>query len=184
MSNRPKRPIVTVFGSSQIPDEANLYEEARTLGQAVAQRGYAVCSGGYGGLMEAVSRGAKEAGGHTIGVTVKTFVWGRANPWIDEVIEAPDFITRLRTMTEMGRAYIILPGGIGTLTELGLTWSLLQIGEVHGRPCIVVGEVWAEALAFFRRRLIIREQDFALLRWVASAPEAVSLLPPPNEVRL
>src|SRR5689334_11099528 len=105
---------VTVFGSAFPCDGSSAYAAAYRLGSLLAEKGYAVCNGGYGGLMEASSRGAREAGGHTIGVTCA--IWPRAaNRYIVEEIRTQSFPERLLTLVERGDAYVVLPGGTGTL---------------------------------------------------------------------
>ena len=110
---------VTVFGSSLPGEGSTAYVEAQRLGRLLAEAGYAVCNGGYGGLMEASARGAREAGGHTIGITC--VIWPRpANPYIVEEVRTQNFPERLMTLIERGDAYLVLPGGTGTLAELAL----------------------------------------------------------------
>lgn len=137
---------VTVFGSSLPPERTAAYEEARLLGRAFAERGFAVCNGGYGGLMEASARGACEAGGHTIGVTCSIWPY-RANAWIREEIRTASFAERIMTLIERGDAYIVLPGGTGTLAELALAWEMMNkatlAARVGGkRPLVLVGSYW------------------------------------------
>jgi uncharacterized protein (TIGR00730 family) len=137
---------VTVFGSSLPGEGSAAYREARRLGGLLAEAGYALCNGGYRGLMEAAARGAREAGGHTIGVTCA--LWpGKANPWIVEEVRAPSFADRLLTLIERGDAYIVLPGGTGTLAELALAWEIMNkanlSGTVAGRkPLLVTAPYW------------------------------------------
>ncbi len=116
---------VTIFGSS-LPTETNIaYAEALRLGRALAECGLAVCNGGYGGLMEATARGAREAGGHTVGVTCA--LWNsRANPWIVEEVRTASFSDRLMMLIERGDAYVALQGGTGTLAELALAWEMMN----------------------------------------------------------
>ena len=110
---------VTIFGSSIPGEGTEVYKETQQLGRRLAEAGFAVCNGGYGGLMEASARGARESGGHTIGVTCN--VWpAAANRWIAEEVRTPTFMQRLLTLIERGDSYIVLPGGTGTLAELAL----------------------------------------------------------------
>lgn len=116
---------ITIFGSSLPDAESEIYRTARELGRKIAERGWIVCNGGYSGLMEASARGAREAGGHTVGVTCA--VWpAPANPWIVEEVRAPSFLERLLTLIERGDAYVVLPGGTGTLAELALVWEMMN----------------------------------------------------------
>src|ERR1700733_6054580 len=116
---------VTIFGSSLPAEGSKAYLEAQSLGRLLAEAGFAVCNGGYSGIMEASARGAREAGGHTIGVTC--IVWQRpANPFIAEEIRTRSFPERLMTLVERGDAYVVLPGGTGTLAELALCWEMMN----------------------------------------------------------
>lgn len=139
-------PTVTIFGSS-LPNEASAaYAEARRLGSLLAQAGFAVCNGGYGGLMEASARGAREAGGVAIGVTCE--IWpSRANRWISDEVRTRTFPQRIMTLIERGDAYIVLPGGTGTLAELALAWEMMNksvlSNSVGGRkPLLVWKQYW------------------------------------------
>jgi uncharacterized protein (TIGR00730 family) len=137
---------VSIFGSSLPREGAAAYEEARRLGRLLAEAGLAVCNGGYGGLMEASARGAREAGGHTVGVTCT--VWpSPANRWIAEEIRTQSFLERLTTLIERGDAYVVLPGGTGTLAELALVWEMMNKSTlsktVGGRkPLLVMVPYW------------------------------------------
>ena len=135
--------IVTVFGSSHAEPVEELYQTAFQLGRAIAELGLKLCNGGYGGTMAAAAAGAVEAGGHTIGVTCTRFGRGGPNPHIRQEIPTFDLFQRLNTLTRLGRAYVVLPGGTGTLTEFALVWELLSKGLLRGeRPLIVLGDAW------------------------------------------
>jgi len=117
--------IVTVFGSSLLCEGTPAYQEARELGHALGESGFTVCNGGYAGLMEASARGAQEAGGHTIGITCS--LWPRpANRWIQEEVRTASFPERIMTLIARGDAYLVLPGGTGTLAELAMAWELMN----------------------------------------------------------
>jgi uncharacterized protein (TIGR00730 family) len=137
---------VTVFGSSIPGEGTDIYQETQHLGRRLAQAGFAICNGGYGGLMEASARGARECGGHTIGVTCD--VWtATANRWIAEEVRTTTFMDRLLTLIERGDSYIALPGGTGTLAELALVWEMMNKSSlsrsVGGRkPLLVMAPYW------------------------------------------
>jgi len=172
------RRIVSVFGSSSPSPESADYQTAMALGRLLAQAGFIVMSGGYRGTMEAVSRGAREAGGFTIGVTVDTFDrWGlKANPYLDVEIKFPTLPQRLLYLVTAGDALIALPGGIGTLSEMALAWSLLQTGEIPRRPFLLLGSRWRRLLEAYLDPLYIREADAAILQLVETPEEAVAAL--------
>jgi uncharacterized protein (TIGR00730 family) len=133
--------IVTVFGGS-LPREGDPhYRQAYALGVALAQKGLVVCSGGYGGTMEAVSRGAKQAGGRTLGVTAKSFK-RRANRWVDQDVRMKTWQARLFELIRRGRGYVACPGGTGTLVELAVVWEMLNKGAMSNKPLVVLGDFW------------------------------------------
>jgi len=135
---------ITVFGSSQPKPGSSQYEEAMQVGKAIAEAGWTVVSGGYRGIMEAVSRGAKEAGGHTIGVTTAHFnpKGLHANQYIAEEIQMPSYTERLLKLTEIADGYVVLRGGSGTLNELFHVWELVKNGSLPKRPIVLFGEHW------------------------------------------
>ncbi len=174
---------VTVFGSSLPAEGSAAYEEARRLGRLLAGRGFAICNGGYGGLMEASARGAREAGGHTIGVTCTTWP-GAANRWIVEEVRAASFLERLTTLIERGDAYVVLPGGTGTLAELALVWEMMNKSalarSVGGRkPLLVMAPYWQPVMDCL-------EQEGGLnspgAKWRAPAMDAITRVHSPEEV--
>jgi uncharacterized protein (TIGR00725 family) len=137
--------IITVFGSSRpVTGDAD-YEEARALGKALAQRGFAICSGGYGGVMEAASRGAKEAGGKTYGVTTEFFKRG-PNEFVDVEVRKKTWQERLFALIEMADGYVACRGGTGTLVELAVVWEMLNKSVMAEKPCVVFGEFWQPIL--------------------------------------
>lgn len=144
--------IVTVFGSSAIEPLEEVYQIALELGRTIAELGLTLCNGGYGGTMEAAARGALEAGGHTIGVTCTRFGRGGANAYIRQEIPTFDLFQRLQMLIRLGRAYVVLPGGTGTLVELALVWELLNKGLLRSeRPLIVLGDAWQPVIDCIRQ---------------------------------
>jgi uncharacterized protein (TIGR00730 family) len=133
--------IVTVFGSSRPREGEAHYAQAHALGAALAEKGLVVCSGGYGGVMEAVSRGAKEVGGRTLAVTAHFFK-GRANRWVDEEVRVKTWQARLFELIKRGRGYVTCPGGTGTLVELAVVWEMLNKGAMSRKPLVVLGDFW------------------------------------------
>jgi uncharacterized protein (TIGR00730 family) len=171
-------PIVTVFGSNAVETNDAGYQEARELGQLLGQAGYAVANGGYHGTMEAVSRGAKEAGAHVIGVTTTRFDGHRlgANQWVDEEIKFPTLFQRLHYLVTCSEALVALRGGVGTLSEVALSWSLMQVGEMPGKPFVLVGPQWRHILETYYRESTVKERDWALLSFAANVRQVISLL--------
>lgn len=172
---------ISVFGGSQPKAGDAAYEEARLLGKLLAERGHIVLNGGYIGTMEAVSRGAAEAGGHVIGVTCEEIeAWRpvRANRWIKEERRKKTLIERLQAIIEASDAFIALPGGPGTLTEIALTWNLMIVESRHRSPLILVGDGWQSVFAqvFEKLGTYTPESQRALLHFAADVKTAVSLL--------
>ncbi len=133
--------IITVFGSSRPQPGSQAYETAQALGAALAKSGFAVANGGYGGTMEATARGAREAGGTTIGVTAETFR-SKVNPWIEKEIRVQDWQARLFKLIELGAGYVVLPGGTGTLVELSVVWEWINKRFIDSRPLVLLGDYW------------------------------------------
>ncbi|NPA06869.1 MAG: LOG family protein [Chloroflexi bacterium] len=139
---------VVVFGASAPKPGDPAYQRAYHLGQALARAGYIVITGGYIGTMEAVSRGAAEAGGHVIGVTCEQIErWRPVGPnrWLHEEWRTRTLLERLERMLTHGDAFLALPGGVGTLTEILLTWNHLLIRALPPRPLILIGQELADA---------------------------------------
>jgi uncharacterized protein (TIGR00730 family) len=138
---KPRAKVIAVFGSAQLRTDEPRYAQARELGSALAAKGFVVCSGGYGGVMEAVSRGAKEAGGRTLGVTVQ-FFRAATNPWVDEEIRVKTWKERLFELIKRGHGYVACPGGTGTLVELAVVWEMLNKGAMRKRPLVALSDFW------------------------------------------
>jgi uncharacterized protein (TIGR00725 family) len=136
-----KRRIITVFGSSRPEDGDPDYLEGLELGRALAAAGFAVCTGGYGGVMEAVSRGASESGGRVIAVT-SSFFRSRANRWVQEETSTATWQERLFELVRLGDGYVACKGGTGTLVELAVVWEMLNKKAMEQRPFVVLGDFW------------------------------------------
>ncbi len=131
MTERAK--IITVFGSSRPEDGHADYAEALELGRALASAGFAVCTGGYGGVMEAVSRGARESGGRVLAVT-SGFFRSRANRWVEEETRVDTWQERLFELVRLGDGYVACKGGTGTLVELAVVWEMLNKKAMDRAP--------------------------------------------------
>jgi len=136
---------ITVFGGARPLEGSEAYEEARELGKLLAERGHAVLTGGYMGTMEAVSRGASDAGGHVIGVTcidIENWRGSKPNQWVKEERRKKSLFERLQALIEGCDAAIALSGGAGTLTEISLMWNLMIVESLPPRPLTLVGSGW------------------------------------------
>src|SRR5512138_1972116 len=146
---------VSVFGGSQPKSGDAAYAEAMELGRLLAERGHTVLTGGYMGTMEAVSRGANEAGGHVIGVTCEDIeAWRptRANRWVIEEIRKKTLMERLHALIHESDAALALPGGPGTLAEISVMWNLMIVESLHRRPLILIGDGWQSVFDQFIQR--------------------------------
>jgi uncharacterized protein (TIGR00725 family) len=142
--------IVTVFGSSRSKTGDAEYEEARELGKLLARRGFAVCSGGFGGVMEGVSRGAKEGGGKTYGVTAEFFK-RKANAWVDTEVRMETWAERLFELIRLADGFAVCKGGTGTLVELAVVWEMLNKSVMTGKPLAVLGNFWSPIIECVRQ---------------------------------
>lgn len=135
-------PVVAVFGSNAVESGGEGDATAEAVGRRLAELGYAVANGGYGGTMEAGSRGAAEAGGHVIGVTCS--LWrSKPNRYVREVIETSELSERVRMLAKIATGgYVVLPGGTGTLLELAWVWEEMAKKFMNPRPIVCVGEFW------------------------------------------
>lgn len=173
---------VTVFGSARVLPGSMEYEEAFQLGRRLAAAGHVVVSGGYGGVMEAVSRGAHEQGGSVVGITVAP--WRErlsANIYVGEERSAATLFQRIEMLVESD-ALMTLAGGAGTLAEMATAWNLRQMNLMAQKPVILVGPTWRVLVREFQSHLIIDENDLRLLTIVDTIDEAVAALgKDPNE---
>jgi uncharacterized protein (TIGR00730 family) len=172
---------ITVFGGSKPQEGSQPYQEAQRLGSLLGTAGYTVLTGGYIGTMEAVSRGASQAGGHVIGVTCDEIESWRPvgpNPWVEEEMRFPTLKERLYALVENCHAAIALPGGIGTLAEISVMWSQIQTGAISPRALVLVGGGWEATFSMFYDRLgdYIPEGDHRWLRFSPTVEEAVQIV--------
>jgi uncharacterized protein (TIGR00730 family) len=164
--------VITVFGAASIAVGGSAYQKAEALGGLLAEAGFAVATGGYIGTMEAVSKGAAESGGHVIGVTCDQIERWRPvqpNAWVVEELRFATQRERLYQLIDMGQALIAMPGGVGTLSEIVLAWSLMQTGEIPERPLVIVGEGWKMTFEVFlsESELHLHPQDAEKLSFAA-----------------
>ncbi len=167
------RPTITLFGSSRPEANSPNYSLAYDLGRVCAEAGFRLANGGYGGTMEASAKGAKEAGGTTVGVTCDAFGRKGPNNWIDEEIRTPNLAIRLQTLIDLGDAYIALPGSTGTLLELAMVWELINKRFLAARPLICLTDFWRPLVDTLIRS---GETDGACVVFAATPDEAVDLV--------
>lgn len=158
---------ITIFGSGKAMAGQPGYEVGYDVGKVLAQEDFVVVNGGYGGVMEACSKGAKEAGGEVIGVTCLELSQSGPNEFISKEIQTNTLEKRLGKLMELGDAYVVLPGGTGTLAELALVWEYQNKGLVESpKPIILVSDFWRPLVK------MMAEQDLRLERFVNFADGA------------
>lgn len=148
-------PCVTVFGSARFPEGHRYYELAREVGARLARAGFTVMTGGGPGIMEAANRGAKMVGGRSIGCNIELPQEQRPNPYLDKWITFRHFYVRKLMLVKYSYAFIVLPGGLGTLDEVFEVLTLIQTGKIQEFPVVLMGrEYWQPLLDFIGGRLI------------------------------
>ncbi len=148
-------PCVTVFGSARFGADQPYYRMAREVGAGLARAGFTVMTGGGPGVMEAANRGAREAGGRSIGINIELPQEQTPNPYLDRFITFHHFFVRKVMLVKYSYAFIALPGGFGTLDEIFETATLIQTGKIHEFPLVLMGtEFWRPLLEFMRARLL------------------------------
>ena len=175
------RPVVAVFGASNPKPGSPLYQLSEELGRRLGEAGYSVMTGGYSGTMEAVSKGAREAGAHVIGVTVSVFEGpgkrSGPNAHVAEVIRYETLRDRLVHLVTRCDAAVAVPGGIGTLSEVALMWSLMQVREVKPIPFVLLGDLWKDLLTrLYGTGEFIAAEHMSLWKSASTPEEAVHLL--------
>jgi uncharacterized protein (TIGR00730 family) len=146
--------VITIFGSSRPDEKDEEYKLAYEVGKCLATSGFTICNGGYGGIMEASARGAKDAAGKTIGITFKNSFKRTANKWIDEEVFQRSLVERLLKLVELGDAYVVLKGGTGTLLELAAIWEFINKKLLKEKPIVIIGDFWNSVVDTLREELL------------------------------
>ncbi|MCB0338079.1 MAG: TIGR00730 family Rossman fold protein [Bdellovibrionales bacterium] len=172
-------PCVTVFGSARMESSTDYYETAREMGAQLSRLGLNVITGGGPGIMEAANRGAKESGGFSIGCNIILPKEQNPNPYLDLWIDFRYFFVRKVMLTKYSYAFVVFPGGFGTLDEIFETLTLVQTGKIKDFPIILMGvEYWQPLIDFMRDRLVahgtINGSDLNLFVLTDSIEEAVT----------
>jgi uncharacterized protein (TIGR00730 family) len=148
-------PAVSIFGSARVPPEDPVYQKAQTIAALFAKQGFAVITGGGGGVMEAANKGAAEAGGTSVGLNINLPFEQKANPYANIQIDFDYFFVRKVMFVKYAMAYIIMPGGFGTLDELFESMTLIQTHRIKPLPVVLVGtDHWSELIGWIRSRLL------------------------------
>jgi len=174
-------PCVTVFGSSRFKEDHPNYQLARNLGYALAKAGYVVMTGGGPGIMEAANRGAREAGGLSLGCNIRLPHEQEPNPYLDRFIEFEHFFIRKVMMVKYSCAFVVMPGGFGTLDEAFEVITLVQTGKLDRFPVISMGgDFWTQLRAFaadtMLKQGVISAEDVGFIHDVPTVEEALKII--------
>ncbi len=174
-------PCITVFGSARFGQDNPYYQQARLMGAEIAKAGFNVMTGGGPGIMEAANRGAKEAGGYSIGCNIVLPKEQKPNPYLDRWIDFRYFFVRKTMLIKYSYAFISFPGGFGTLDEIFETATLIQTRKIKQFPIILVGRsYWEPLIGFLRERLLkesaIDAADLGILELTDSVEEAMQIV--------
>jgi len=174
------RPCVTVFGSARFPETHRYYGLAREVGGALARAGFGVMTGGGGGIMEAANRGAREAGGLSVGCNIRLPREQKPNPYLDKFIHFEHFFARKVMLVKYSCAFVVMPGGFGTLDEAFELATLIQNNKIERFPLIAVGrDFWGALVEFFDKKLVgegtITREELGFIRLADSADEVVRI---------
>jgi uncharacterized protein (TIGR00730 family) len=171
-------PCVTVFGSARFKEDHRYYKMARDVGAAMAGMGFTVVTGGGPGVMEAANRGAKDAGGRSIGCNIILPFEQQPNPYLDAMLEFRYFFVRKVMLVKYSYAFVVLPGGVGTMDELFEALTLIQTRKILDFPVVLMGkDYYAPLIEFFRdmaRAGTISEGDLRLFMITDSLAEAMA----------
>lgn len=180
---RHERYRVSIFGSARAQPGSFVYEEVKRVAQALAELGCDIVTGGGPGLMQAANEGAKTApGGKSVGIRVDLPFEQEANPFVTQAYEHETFFSRLHHFVLASDAFVVVPGGIGTVLEATMIWQLLQVRHVQEVPLICVGKMWADFVAWARTHMLNPElhlassKDLDIPHCVATADEAIVLV--------
>lgn len=170
-------PCVTVFGSARIPDEHKFYQTAYDLGKRLSEIGFTVMTGGGPGIMEAANKGAKEAGGKSVGCNIVLATEQDPNPYMDKWVTFKYFFVRKTLLMKYSYAFIVMPGRAGTMDELFEALTLIQTKKILNFPVVIIGkDYWknlTELLDDFVKNKTISEEDLKLFLLTDSVDEAI-----------
>lgn len=177
---------VTIFGSARAKPGTFVYDEVKRVAAALAEMGCDIITGGGPGLMQAANEGAVAAGdphrSSSVGIRVDLPFEQEVNPFVEEAFEHKTFFSRLHHFVLTSDAFVVAPGGIGTVLELTMVWQLLQVRHVRNTPLILVGTMWQELVEWARKNLLnaqvplVGPEDMEIPKCVSSADEAIEIL--------
>jgi len=174
-------PAVTIFGSARAKRSSSIYRKAERLSRLLVEAGYAMISGGGPGIMEAVNKGATEAGGESIGLNIELSQEQKPNPYVKTLLSFRYFFARKVMFVKYASAYVIFPGGYGTLDEFFEAITLIQTKRIKRFPVILVErECWQDLIGWFKKVLLARgyilDEDLDIFYVVDEPEEAVEII--------
>lgn len=175
MNTNTNERIVTIFGGSKCAEDSPEYIEAKELGARLAEAGFTICTGGYLGIMEAASRGAREKGGRVYGIVMNQFK-SEPNRYLTDKVATDHFYDRLQNLITRSVGFVALRGGMGTVTEISLVWNKLQTGVLGSRPLVLLGECWRPVVDAWKANLAVSETDVRFLDFAANAKAAAEVI--------
>lgn len=167
--------IITIFGGSKCREDSPEYREAKAIGAKLADAGFTICTGGYLGVMEAASRGAREKGGRVLGIVMNQFK-SEPNRFLTDKVATDHFYERLQNLITRSVGFIALRGGMGTVTEISLVWNKLTTGVIGRRPLVLVGECWKPVVEAWKANLVVSDADTSFLDFASDAEAAVAII--------
>jgi uncharacterized protein (TIGR00725 family) len=167
--------IVTIFGGSRCDENCAEYQQAKEVGERLAEAGFTICTGGYLGVMEAASRGAREKGGRVLGIVMNQFK-SEPNRFLTDKVASPHFYERLQNLITRSVGFAALKGGMGTVTEISLVWNKLMTGVIAPRPLVLVGDCWPPVVRCWQENLVVSDADVSLLDFAATAEQACEII--------
>lgn len=167
--------IITIFGGSKCSRNSPEYGDALELGGRLAEAGFTICTGGYLGVMEAASKGAREKGGRVFGIVLNQFKH-EPNRYLTDKVATDHFYDRLQNLITRSVGFVALRGGMGTVTEVSLVWNKLQTGVIGKRPLVLVGECWTPVVEAWKTNLDVSDSDLKYLDFAASAEDAAEII--------
>lgn len=167
--------IVTIFGGSRCDEHCSEYMQAHRVGELLAEAGYTICTGGYLGVMEAASRGAREKGGRVLGIVMNQFK-AEPNRFLTDKVATEHFYERLQQLITRSVGFIALRGGMGTVTEVSLVWNKLQTRVIEPRPLVLLGDCWPPVVEAWRQHLVVSEKDVSVIDFAGTPEQAVSII--------
>jgi uncharacterized protein (TIGR00725 family) len=167
--------IVTIFGGSKCQEADPEYALARRVGELLAAAGFTICTGGYLGVMEAASRGARDYGGRVLGIVMNQFKH-EPNRFLTDKVATPHFYDRLQLLITRSVGFVAIRGGMGTVTELSLVWNKIQTKVIDPRPLVLVGDCWPPIVEQWQKYLAVSDADVAALDFATTAEQAVEII--------